>query len=306
MARPRPVPPYFGGPSSASGTPHRSALAFSAEYRCLCRKSSNCTSRRGVDRMLALHLPPPPKRFNLTAAFPVAFESHSTAGFSAPASAASVGDECSGPIGIESDVERQLRFRLRAVMVFPDVSAELDVRISSASTSQFRIRSDRSDIADHVRQVVPAPWIVRAHSTCFGQIASGIFGGAAAENQDAVERRTQLVRHVGDEFRLVFRGERSSVAVFLERAPGLLYFWFFLSTSTLRSSILLRLCSILSVVFAVLRCWSSIHRRAVFDCVNGLRSARRLDPLRTIPMLSVSCSRKVICEVRDERRRTLR
>ena len=72
---------------------------------------------------------------------------------------------------------------------------------------------------------VPAPWMVRANSTCLaGQIAVRIFGQLLAEDQDAVERRAQLVRHVGQEFGLVLRGQRQFGRLFLQRAAGLLDF----------------------------------------------------------------------------------
>ena len=70
---------------------------------------------------------------------------------------------------------------------------------------------------------VPAPWMVRANSTCLAdQIALRIVGQLLAEDQDAVERRAQLVRHVGQELGLVLRGERQLGRLFLERAAGLL------------------------------------------------------------------------------------
>ena len=72
---------------------------------------------------------------------------------------------------------------------------------------------------------VPAPWMVRANSTCFDvQVAVGIVGELLAEDQDAVERRAQLVRHVGEELGFVLRGQREFGRLFLERAAGLLDF----------------------------------------------------------------------------------
>ena len=56
------------------------------------------------------------------------------------------------------------------------------------------------------------------------QIAVRIFGELLAEDQDAVERRAQLVRHVGEEFGLVLRGQRKLGRLFLERAAGLFDF----------------------------------------------------------------------------------
>ena len=70
---------------------------------------------------------------------------------------------------------------------------------------------------------VPAPWIVRANSTCLSvRLPSGFSLELLAEDQDGVERRAQLVRHVGEELRLVLRGEREFGGLFLERAARLL------------------------------------------------------------------------------------
>ena len=67
--------------------------------------------------------------------------------------------------------------------------------------------------------------MVRANSTCLArQVAFRIVGELLAEDQDRVERRAQLVRHVGQEFRLVLRGERQLGRLFLQRAAGLLDF----------------------------------------------------------------------------------
>ena len=65
--------------------------------------------------------------------------------------------------------------------------------------------------------------MVLANSTWRAErLVSAIFGQLLAEDQDGVERRAQLVGHVGQELGLVFRGERQLGGLFLERAPGLL------------------------------------------------------------------------------------
>ena len=67
--------------------------------------------------------------------------------------------------------------------------------------------------------------MVRANSTCLrGQIAVGIVAELLAQHQNAVERRAQLVRHVGQEFGLVLRGERQFLGLLFQRAAGLLDF----------------------------------------------------------------------------------
>ena len=70
---------------------------------------------------------------------------------------------------------------------------------------------------------VPAPWMVRANSTCLSvRLRSGLSLELLAQDQDAVQRRAQLVRHVGEEFGLVLGGERQLGRLLLERAAGLL------------------------------------------------------------------------------------
>ena len=64
-----------------------------------------------------------------------------------------------------------------------------------------------------------------AYSVCFGrQVAVGVLGKLIGKNQQAVERRAQLVRHVGEEFGFVFRREGQLLGLFLQRLPGLLDF----------------------------------------------------------------------------------
>ena len=48
------------------------------------------------------------------------------------------------------------------------------------------------------------------------QVAFGIVGELLAEDQDAVERRAQLVRHVGQELRLVLRRQRQLRRLFFD------------------------------------------------------------------------------------------
>ena len=67
--------------------------------------------------------------------------------------------------------------------------------------------------------------MVRANSTCLvAEIALRVVGQLLAEDEDRVERRAQLVRHVGQELRFVFRGQRQLGRLFLERAARLLDF----------------------------------------------------------------------------------
>ncbi len=56
------------------------------------------------------------------------------------------------------------------------------------------------------------------------QIAIRIFTELLAQNQNAVQRRAQLVRHVRQEFGLVLRGKRQFLGLFFQGAAGLLDF----------------------------------------------------------------------------------
>ena len=56
------------------------------------------------------------------------------------------------------------------------------------------------------------------------QVAVGVVAELLAQHQNAVERRAQLVRHVGQEFRLVLRSERQLLGLFFQRAAGLFDF----------------------------------------------------------------------------------
>ena len=108
-----------------------------------------------------------------------------------------------------------------------DVVAQRAKVISSASTvtvpdSIF----DRSRMSlMSVSRSVPAEWMFLAKSTCFGdQVPAAVLGELLAENQNRIERRAELVRHVREELRLVLRGERELGRLLFERAPRLLDF----------------------------------------------------------------------------------
>jgi hypothetical protein len=55
------------------------------------------------------------------------------------------------------------------------------------------------------------------------QIFVGVLRQHARQDQKVVQRRAQLVAHVGQEFALVFRSERKLLRLFLQRFFGLLH-----------------------------------------------------------------------------------
>ena len=70
--------------------------------------------------------------------------------------------------------------------------------------------------------VARAEWIVCAYSTCFERERPLlVVGEHLREDQQAVERRAQLVRHVREELGLVLRDERELLRLLLEGGAGL-------------------------------------------------------------------------------------
>ena len=54
------------------------------------------------------------------------------------------------------------------------------------------------------------------------EVAADVVGEQAREDQQAVERRAQLVRHVGEELGLVLRGQRQLLGLLFQRRARLL------------------------------------------------------------------------------------
>ena len=89
-----------------------------------------------------------------------------------------------------------------------------------------RARLDLGEVEDVVdqREQVPARGQDRLRELhlAIGQVALGVLGQPVGEDQQAVERRAQLVGHVGQELGLVLRGERELRRLLLERLARLL------------------------------------------------------------------------------------
>ena len=65
---------------------------------------------------------------------------------------------------------------------------------------------------------VPAAWMVSANSTCLSvRLPSGVLGQQLGQDQQAVQRRAQLVAHVGQELGLVLGGQRQLLGLLLQR-----------------------------------------------------------------------------------------
>ena len=81
------------------------------------------------------------------------------------------------------------------------------------------------NVADQVEQVGAGAVNGAGELDLLGrQVAVGVLGQLLAQDQDRVQRRAQLVRHVGQELGLVLRGQRELGRLFFQRAAGLLDF----------------------------------------------------------------------------------
>src|SRR5579872_4756058 len=97
----------------------------------------------------------------------------------------------------------------------------------------FRFDADRArlnlrevkNVADEIEQVGAGP-VNRAGEFDLPrrEIAVGVVGELLAENEDAVQRRAQLVRHVREEFRFVLRSECKLRRFLFDGAAGLFDF----------------------------------------------------------------------------------
>ena len=76
-----------------------------------------------------------------------------------------------------------------------------------------------------ISRSLPDEWIVLANSVCLGvRLPSGFLRQLVGEDQQAVERRAQLVRHVGQELGLVLGGQGQLLGLFFQRLAGLFDF----------------------------------------------------------------------------------
>ena len=81
------------------------------------------------------------------------------------------------------------------------------------------------DVADEVHEIgARAMDGARELDLLLAQVPVGVLAELLAQNQDAVERRAQLVRHVGQELRLVLGGQRQLRRLLFQGAAGLLDF----------------------------------------------------------------------------------
>src|SRR5579862_1775128 len=138
-----------------------------------------------------------------------------------------VGRDGAPEVRIDMDLERKLP-RLRLVAEGPRDHVhqirEEYLRGIDRDGARFDLRQVE-DVADEVEQVGPCAVNGAGELDLLpGQIAFRVVGKLLAENQDRVERRAQLMRHVGEELRLVLGCQRKLGGLLFECPASLLDF----------------------------------------------------------------------------------
>ena len=86
---------------------------------------------------------------------------------------------------------------------------------SALARSRMLLSSSSSSLPDEWMTLAYSTWVV-------GHVVVGVVLELLGEDQQAVQRRAQLVGHVGDELGLVLRGDRELAGLLLDEALGLL------------------------------------------------------------------------------------
>ena len=136
-----------------------------------------------------------------------------------------VGDHRRPEARLDAHVERQAAV-LGVVLERAHDEIEQVGEVHLLGLDRHRARLDLreiEDVRDQVEEVgAGAVDGARELDLLAGEVPLGVVGELLAEDQDAVQRRAQLVRHVGEELGLVLRGQRQLLGLLLERAPRLL------------------------------------------------------------------------------------
>ena len=128
------------------------------------------------------------------------------------------------------------------------------------------------------------------------QVVFDIVGQLLAENQNTVERRAQLVRHIGQKFGLVLGSQSQLGSLFFQRAPRLFDFLIFALDFDVLLGELLRLLTSCSLVCCNSVCRVCSSAANCCDCLSKPSVCIVASILfKTMPMLDVSCSRNVKC-----------
>ena len=179
------------------------------------------------------------------------------------------------------------------------VSCRLVQKISSASTDTVPDSIfDRSRMSlIRFSRSVPAPWIVRANSTCCGvRLPSGLSPSCWPRIRiefSGVRSSCDMLARNSD---LYFEVSASSVAFSSSARRACSISWFLRSTSTLRSASCCAFCSSCSLVCCNSRCWVCSSVASCCDCFSRPSVCIVASmQFSTMPMLAVSCSRNEIC-----------
>ena len=228
MARPRPVPPYLRlVEASACWKASNTIFCFSTGMPTPVSVTSKATTD---DRLVEHRVVGPPAGPHRQHAQPHAALGGELQGVGQQVledllQALGVGDQAALQRGIDLDVEAEaLRFRLMAERPRHGLEhvGEEDLLGVDGDGAGLDL-GEVEDVGDQVQEVGAGAVDGAGELDLLGlEVAVGIVGELLAQDQDRVERRAQLVAHVGQELRLVARGERQLGRLLFHRAAGLL------------------------------------------------------------------------------------
>ena len=228
MARPRPVPPYLRLVlASACWKASNTIFCFSTGMPTPVSVTSKATTELAwLSAMLSERQPVcAGTTRSRTLPWAVNFSALRQQVLQDLLQALGIGDDAAAEIGVELDVERQaLRFGLVAERPRHGLEhvGEEDLLGVDGDRARFDL-AKIEDVADQVQQVGAGAVDGAGELDLLGrEVALGVLGELLAQDQDRVERRAQLVAHVGQELRLVARGQRQLRRLLFDRAAGLL------------------------------------------------------------------------------------
>ena len=215
MARPRPVPPYLRlVEASACWKASNTIFCFSTGMPTPVSVTSKATTDDRLVERRVVGTPAGPHRQHAQpdAALGGELQRVGQQVLQDLLQALGVGDQAARPVWDRAGRRTSgPAIRPGGGTAAPRVSSTLVKKISSASTVTVPdsiLERSRMSVIRFSRSV-PAPWMVRANSTCLGlRLPSGLSASCWPRIRMRVERRAQLVAHVGQELRLVARGQR--------------------------------------------------------------------------------------------------
>ena len=229
MARPRPVPPYLRAvPPIACWKASKMICCFSAGMPIPVSVTANPMTERARPRVGCSGLQPAGggEDAQRDRARLGELERVGEQVLQHLLQALGVGLHAAGQAGVDLDGEVQARADSATWRKFRSTYSVRSAKLRSPTSTETvpdSILREVEDVVDEDEQVVArAVDGARELDLPGGQVAVRVLGQLVGEDEQAVERRAQLVGHVGQELGLVLGGEGELLRLLLQRPPRLL------------------------------------------------------------------------------------